>query len=306
MNMNKTIIVSAIATGLLLSGGQIQAKQMTTVGGANNVDLTVYESGNPEGQAIVFIHGFTGNYLVWDSQYSGALAEDFRLIAVDLRGHGASDKPLDPDQYIAAEIWAEDIDAVIRAKELDAPVLVGLSMAGSLIVNYLDLHGEDDIGGLVFVSAPTSQETSDGESVFFDEVFSYVGDMTSQDPRVNITATRGFVHLWTADDLEHEPFTTAFGSAMMVPPAVRGALLQRERRDAEDAFANLEAPALVVHGTADQIVKPEASEDTAEIIPNAELHFYEGIGHLPQLEAPEEFNQDLEAFVRESVTEASQ
>ena len=58
--------------------------------------LTGHESGNPEGQEILFIHRFSQCALAWEKQFSSqALAREFRLIAFDIRGHGASEKPID-------------------------------------------------------------------------------------------------------------------------------------------------------------------------------------------------------------------
>ncbi len=182
---------------------------------------------------------------------------------MDLRGHGGSDKPLEPEQYAAPELWTTDIDAVIHAMELENPALVGWSMAGSIIADYVHRYGDEDIGALAFVGAFTSRETAEGQGVIHDEALTQFRGMASHDPRTNITSTRTFVDMLTADDLDRERFATIFGSSMMVPPEVRGAILGRERQDSYAALADVQTPALVVHGTEDQIVRLEASEYTA-------------------------------------------
>ena len=108
-----------------------------TITGGDGLKLTVYEGGNANGTAIVFIHGFTGSYLSWEPFISGELANGFRLVEYDLRGHGASEKPLETAKYTDGALWAEDLDAVIRAKHLDHPVLVGWSYGGYVIADYL-------------------------------------------------------------------------------------------------------------------------------------------------------------------------
>ena len=64
----------------------------------DGVRIAVYEGGNSQGAEILFIHGFSQCALCWKDLFeSGDLAARFRLAAFDIRGHGASDKPLDRD-----------------------------------------------------------------------------------------------------------------------------------------------------------------------------------------------------------------
>ena len=83
--------------------------------------------GRPDGQPIVLIHGWSQNHLCWAHQYDSALADEFRLVAFDLRGHGMSDAPLDAAHYTDATLWADDLAAVIEALDLPRTVLVGWS-----------------------------------------------------------------------------------------------------------------------------------------------------------------------------------
>ena len=67
--------------------------------GGGGLRLHVREWGRPDGQPIVLIHGWSQNHLCWAHQYDSALADEFRLVAYDLRGHGMSDAPLDAAHY---------------------------------------------------------------------------------------------------------------------------------------------------------------------------------------------------------------
>ena len=101
---------------------------MTTshsVTGGGGVRLNVSETGNPRGKPILFIHGFSQCSLAWNKQLHSTLAKDFRLVAMDIRGHGLSEKP--HDAYSDSKMWAEDVQAVITALDLDKPVLSGWS-----------------------------------------------------------------------------------------------------------------------------------------------------------------------------------
>src|SRR5688500_18939840 len=91
-----------------------------TVTGGGGCQLHVEETGNPDGRAILFIHGFSQCRLSWSRQVDSDLADDFRLVTIDARGHGLSDKPR--DAYGDSKLWADDIQAIITALGLDRPI----------------------------------------------------------------------------------------------------------------------------------------------------------------------------------------
>ena len=91
------------------------------VAGGGGVHLHVVETGNPQGRPILFIHGASQCWLQWNRQMNSSLAEEHRLVALDMRGHGLSDKPR--DAYNDSKLWADDINAVIQTLKLDHPVL---------------------------------------------------------------------------------------------------------------------------------------------------------------------------------------
>jgi pimeloyl-ACP methyl ester carboxylesterase len=122
-----------------------------TVRGGGGLQLHVREWGNPNGPPILFIHGWSQNHLCWTKQVGGPLAQEFRLVALDNRGHGMSDKPLEAEHYTDPQRWADDIAAVIEALRLDRPVLVGWSYGGLIMCDYLRAHGQARVAGINFV-----------------------------------------------------------------------------------------------------------------------------------------------------------
>ena len=72
---------------------------------------------------ILFIHGFSQSWFCWNRQLTSDLADDHRLVAMDLRGHGLSDKPR--EGYTDSRLWADDVHAVTQALRLDHPILCG-------------------------------------------------------------------------------------------------------------------------------------------------------------------------------------
>ena len=85
-----------------------------TVKGAGDVNLHVREWGKKDGIPILLIHGWSQSHLCWKKQYESELCDECRILAMDLRGHGMSDAPLQAEQYVDGDRWADDIEAIIR------------------------------------------------------------------------------------------------------------------------------------------------------------------------------------------------
>jgi non-heme chloroperoxidase len=86
---------------------------------------------------------------------------------------------------------------------------------------------------------------------------------------------------------------------MAVPARVRGNLAAREIDD-DDVLRTLAVPVLMTHGRADSVVLPTMAEHIVATCPAAEASWYDGVGHLPHIEAPERFNRELAELTRRS------
>lgn len=258
----------------------------------DGLTISAQEWGNPNGPAILFIHGFSQSHLSWMRQTDSDLIKDFHIVTYDLRGHGNSDKPVDAARYHDGKAWADEVQAVIDAGHLKRPVLVGWSYAGRVISDYVTNKGADGIAGIDFVDASIK---------FIPE---FVGDnlknlplMASDDLATNIAATRTFLRGCFSKQPSDDDFETMLAFNMMVPPKVRAGLGGRPL-DATEVMSKLTIPVLVTHGAEDKNAKLGTAEYTAKTIPGAKLSVYDGIGHSPFYEDTPRFNAELAAFVR--------
>jgi pimeloyl-ACP methyl ester carboxylesterase len=261
----------------------------------DGVRLAVYEWGDPAGAEILFVHGFSQSALAWRRQMESPTLARFRGIAWDLRGHGASDKPLDRAHYAEGERWAGEMLAVMDGMGLRRPTVVAWSHGGTILVEYLIRHGHARLAAIDFVDASTRP----GAELLGPVMRTNAPGMTSDDLASNIAATRAFVygcfaHLPSRDELE-----TIIAYNMMVPPQVRAAMIGRAF-DADAALARLDIPVLVTHGGEDKVVTPDMGRATAARAPGARLAIYTGIGHTPFREAAERFDRELAALVDSS------
>lgn len=267
--------------------------QSYKVTSSDGLTIAAVECGNRSGPEILFIHGFSQCHLSWMRQLADpAMAAEFHMVAFDLRGHGASDKPAGVESYTDDRRWADDVAAVIAATGLRRPVLVGWSYAGRTITDYIRHHGLGSVAGINFVAAAVKDDPA-----FFGPAFAYSLDMMSEDLATNIAGTRAFLRACFERQPTQDEFETMLAFNMMVPPAVRAAVRQRTPNPG-DLLPALRLPVLVTHGDRDQPSLLARSQHTAAQVPGARLSVYEGIGHSPFWEDAPRFNRELAAFVR--------
>jgi pimeloyl-ACP methyl ester carboxylesterase len=269
-----------------------------SVSGGGGVALHVRECGDPDGAAIVFVHGWSQCDRCWDRQLEGQLAASFRLVAFDIRGHGMSDKPRDPGCYADGQLWADDLAAVISSGGLERPVVVAWSYGGFIVADYVREHGDGALGGIVLAGSALHLKPTTFEDLG-PGLLENAQAMCLPDLGANIAATRRFLRACTVNALDPDLWESALCWNMVVPAQIRGALIAREI-DSDDVLAALSVPVLVIHGLEDSIVLPSMARHVVEHCPTAVASWYDGIGHMPFVEAQERFDQELMAFVDRS------
>jgi pimeloyl-ACP methyl ester carboxylesterase len=276
---------------------QTTGPRIHEVPGGGGLRLHVREWGRPDGPSILFIHGLAQNHLCWSRQYESTLADEFRLIAYDLRGHGMSEAPLDPQHYTEARLWADDVAAIIEELHLNRPVLVGWSYGGFIICDYVRAHGQDRIAAVNLAGGAVTMGPHAFGSLIGPGFLDHFAGLTSDDLPTNIRAMRSFLHGMPARPLTPEDTETLLCSGMATPVRIRANLAAREI-DSDDVLRALTVPVLVSHGRADLVVLPAMAEHVLTTCPSAEPAWYDNAGHVPFLEEPERFNRELAALAR--------
>ena len=266
--------------------------KQSSIQSADGMTLAVYQAGNPDGPAILFLHGFNQAALCWHLQMEDRdLLARFRMVAYDIRGHGASDQPDDPARYQRDQDFAADTNAVITTLGLNRPVLVGWSYAGRLINDYVRHHGTKAISGINYVGARLdSDPASNGPGT------AYFRDMLRGDLDREIVAVEKFLRACFFLPPPEKTIKRATYYNMRVTPRTRRAHLTRPPDDGA-VLARLDVPVLITQGLRDMLVLPDLVQARAKLIPGAELSLYPGIGHMPFAEDTPRFNRELTEFV---------
>ncbi len=270
-----------------------------SVRGGSGLNLHVREWGQPTGVPILLIHGWSQNHLCWMKQYESEPLKEFRLAALDLRGHGMSDAPVQAEQYTHGDNWADDIAAIIDQLALDRPTLVGWSYGGFIISDYVRKHGQSKIAGINFVGAAVVLGPKAFGPLIGPGFLENAPGACQPDVPTNVAAMRKFLRACVVKPIAQDDFETLLAFNMIVRPEVRAFLTQREL-DFAPILKGLTLPVLVTHGRADNVVLPAMGNYILEHCKTAEASWFEGVGHAAFLEEPGRFNSELVRFAKKA------
>lgn len=259
------------------------------------------------GRPVLLIHGFPLSRRLWAPQQA-ELSARWRVIAPDLRGHGASPAP--GGTYTMAH-HAADIIALLERAQTGPVALVGLSIGGYIAFELLRRR-PDWVGALVL--ACTRAEADDpagrerrrtlaqlaskrGLGSFAEVFLPGLLSQASMQERPDLAAqVRPDLAAQVRDDLVAQVREMILGASVA---GVVGSLLgMAERPDSTALLRGIRVPTLIVAGRDDRAIPPAAAETLHRSIPGARLVTLAG-GHLPNLESPAEFNRELVHFLHE-------
>ena len=273
-----------------------------TITGGGGIRLHLVEEGDPRAPSILFLHGASQCWLTWDRQMRSELARRYRLVAMDLRGHGASERP--GDGYDDPRLWAADVDAAIRELDLDRPILSGWSYGPLVILDYIRHYGEERIGGIHLVGAVTKLGSEAAAAVLTPEFLALLPGLFSSDVGESVRGLESLLRLCFTRDPEASDLYTMLGFSVSVPPFVRQALLTRVI-DNDDLLPTIAKPVLITHGALDAIVRPEVVAQHRAGLAHAQIHIMPDVGHAPFWDDAASFNRRLGAFREEVAREGA-
>lgn len=263
--------------------------------GGGGIRIHLAETGNPSGRPILFIHGFSQCCLAWRRQMSSDLTRDYRLVAMDLRGHGRSDKPR--DGYTDSRLWADDVNAALTALRLDHPIVCGWSYGPLVILDYVRYYGDESLGGLSFVGGITKLGSEDAMSVLTPGFLGLAAGFFATDVEASVRSLEALLRMCFAREISDEELFLMLGYNVSVAPHVRQALLSRSL-DNDDLLPRIRKPILITHGSDDAIVKPAVVDRHKQGMARAKVHVMAGAGHAAFWDDPGAFNRRLDEFAQ--------
>ncbi|WP_343315296.1 alpha/beta hydrolase [Brucella sp. BE17] len=284
---------AASSDNLIREGSTAAQRQPFQVRSSDGVMLAGESQGSGDAPEILFIHGLRQSRLSWEKQFSDPALAGFRSVSFDLRGHGDSDKPAALNAYSDADLWADDVAAVIEGAKLRRPVLVGWSLGGFVVGAYLRKYGGSQISGVNLIDAVTKLSPD----LLTQEAAAFTATTTSHDLAERTAATADFLAACF-----HQQPTDAEMKRMLVingmtARAVNEGFIKTATSDFEPVFQEYKGPILLTHGVHDRLVRVAMSERIKAIHANSRLSLFSDSGHSPFYEEPIRYGRELAEFV---------
>jgi non-heme chloroperoxidase len=274
-----------------------------TVGQENSTPIELYYEDQGAGRPVVLIHGYPLDGHSWERQTRELLAAGHRVITYDRRGFGQSSKVGSGYDY---DTFAADLDTLMTTLDLRDVVLVGFSMGTGELARYVSRYGSDRVAKLAFLASlePFLVARDDNPEGVPQKVFDGI-EAAARGDRFAWFA-QFFSDFYNLDDnlgsrISQESVTASWNVAVASAPvaahAVVSAWIEDFRADVE-AVRDSGTPALILHGTADNILPIDATARRfRQALPDAEYVEIDGAPHGLLWTHAAEVNAALLAFL---------
>ena len=251
--------------------------------------ITIAYSDQGTGLPIVFLHAFPLNRTMWATQ-ENALSSQFRIITIDLRGHGESGAPL---WRFTLDQSADDVRALLDYLAIQQTAFVGLSMGGYILFAFYRKYA-DRVKGLILADTRAQADTAEGKDGRFQMAQAAYTRGPSAIADLMIPKLLSPMTVQTKPDLVQH--VRAMIESNQISGIVGDLMAMAERSDSVPLLPQITCPTQIIVGELDQATPPSDAKLMADQIPNARLAVIPQAAHLANLEQPEAFNQIIASF----------
>jgi non-heme chloroperoxidase len=254
------------------------------------------------GTPIVFSHGWPLSADDWDAQMMFFLAQGYRVIAHDRRGHGRSSQVSDGHDM---DHYADDLAAVVDHLGLLDAIHIGHSTGGGEVVRYLARHGQGRASKAVLIAAvpPLMVRTDANPGGLPKEVFDDFQRNTATDrAQFYLDIAKGPFYGYNRPGAQPKDGIIANWWRQGMQGSVKAhydGVVAFSQTDFTEDLKKITIPVLVQHGDDDQVVPyANSAPRTAELLPNGTLITYPGFPHGMPTTHADQINADILAFIR--------
>ena len=261
-------------------------------------DIKVYiEDLNEKAEkTIVFLHGWPGNYKLFEYQFDCLSKKGYRCIGIDQRGFGESDKPMCGYDY---DRLADDVRCVVEALELDDFTLLGHSTGGAIAIRYMARYkGFSKVSKLILCAAAAPsliKRSYFPYGIKEEEVLNIIKGTYTDRPQMLYDFGKTFFYKKIT-----KPFSDWFLSLGLQAAGWSTAAIANTWIEDEGLFKDLKEiciPTLILQGVHDKVVLPELSQEQKNLIQGSKLIKFEKSGHGLFYDEKDKFNKEVISFI---------
>lgn len=258
------------------------------------IAYNVLPSESSSGHTLIFIHGLGGDLAAWDTERSLLYKAGYKTIAIDLRGHGLSDRPRYEGAYVLKN-FVKDIIAVLKAEDIEKPVVVGHCF-GAMVSLLLEAEYPSTSRALVLVDTSFKSPTFSPKAAdhrIMNSIFSFIArhaPTVHENGHVNTAKFIGSTD-FSARRILSDVLHTSLRSYLSVCEDIAG-------YDATKLLEKIHVPALIITGTEDLIFPPQTAEKLHHRIHDSHISYIEGGNHMVVINNPKDIVEDILTFLK--------
>lgn len=265
--------------------GRIGDKRVGRVKLSTGITMKYVEAGDPNGPVVLLIHGYADSSFSY-SRVIPMLDKRYRIIAIDQRGHGDTDKP---EGGYEMRDFAADVSAFLDAKSIDSAIVVGHSM-GSFVAMQAALDFPKRVSRLVLIG--TASTANNKETRGLQDAVNQLSDP------VPSQFVRDFQVGASSPKLPKEFLDTVVNESLKLPANVwKQALAGVMAKDYKTDLKRIKVPVTIFWGERETMFVRDEQDILTKNLPNSKLVIYSGLGHSPHWEDPDRFARDLNGLL---------
>ncbi|MFD7462058.1 MULTISPECIES: alpha/beta fold hydrolase [unclassified Streptomyces] len=263
---------------------------MASIAADDGIRLHYTEAGDPSGRPVVLLSGFKGAATSWLYQVGPLAAAGYRVLSVDLRGHGRADRPA---SGVDMARRGQDVRAFLDALDLRDVLAVGGSMGGNTIWSYVSQFGADRLAGIVVVDqTPKMLNTADWPHGFYGYDESNVETYFAE----RIPETGHGTPLWRRGMRLVRLVRAMKGAQRTLTPGDLVLLDDHAKADWRPVIAATDVPVLFTAGAESELWPSSHAAAAASLAPRGSSVVIATAGHGTNIEQPQAFNKALLDF----------
>ena len=256
----------------------------------NGVKLAYYVYGEGE-PTLVFVVAFIGTEELWQPQVN-YFSQNFKMVTVDMRGSGESDKPA--DNY-TLDLYVDDLNSIIEELQEKSIVLIGESQGVSIAIKYVTTY-PGKVSKLILIGgSPKVIATDDFPHGYSSAVFKNFLALFEESYFKGLRVFMKFVFSEPGTEYLKE---LGFKVCQKTTQEIAiNRLINYSKEDLRPLLGKINVPTLILHGENDRVMLLDGAKYMHEKIPGSKMHIFKDKGHLVSITAAEKFNKILEEFI---------
>jgi pimeloyl-ACP methyl ester carboxylesterase len=254
----------------------------------NGINLAYTDKG--QGTPLVFLHAFPLSKVMWQPQVH-ALTEFYRVVTLDLPGHGESDSLL---WNLTLDDYAKDVVSLLDHLNIGPTVFIGLSMGGYILFSVYR-NFPDRVKGMVLADTRAQADSQEGKAG--RRAMAQLANKEGSSAIADLMLPK----LLAPSTVQQRPDIVKQVRTMILQTPKDGIIVDlmamAARPDSTDLLSTITCPTLIIVGEDDVATPVTESRYMADRITNSTLITIPGAGHLSNFEQPASFNQSLQNFL---------